>query len=179
MKMHKAYPPGGHYLDHYHWNKRSSHWQPSCHWLHRRLLEWQPWVHPVTSSLSIWRPFGFSDLVAHFQVHDDVIKWKHFLRYWPFARGIHRAPVNSPHKGHWRGALMFSLICAWINGWVNTGEAGDLRCHRAHYDVIAMSKSMQLVWQSCTHLKSTVDHPQIAGFVLNYIYSNTTVLQVT
>ena len=28
---------------------------------------------------------------------DDVIKWKHFPRYWPFVRGIHRSPVNSPH----------------------------------------------------------------------------------
>ena len=69
---------------------------------------------------------------------DDVIKWKHFPRYWPLVRGIHRAPVNSPHKGQWRGALMFSLICARINGWVNNREAGDLRCHRAHYDVIVM-----------------------------------------
>ena len=48
--------------------------------------------------------------------HDDVIKWKHFPRYWPFVWGIHRSPVNSPHKSQWRGALMFSLICAWING---------------------------------------------------------------
>ena len=44
--------------------------------------------------------------------HDDVIKWKHFPRYWPFVRGIHRWPVNSPHKGQWRGAFMFSLISA-------------------------------------------------------------------
>ena len=44
--------------------------------------------------------------------HDDVIKWKHFPRYWSFVRGIHRSPLNSPHKGQWRGALMFSLICA-------------------------------------------------------------------
>ena len=51
--------------------------------------------------------------------HDDVIKWKHFPRYWPFVRGIHRSPVNFPHKGQWRGALVFSLICVWINGWVN------------------------------------------------------------
>ena len=29
--------------------------------------------------------------------HDDVIKWKHFPRYWPFVRGIPRSPVNSPH----------------------------------------------------------------------------------
>ena len=70
--------------------------------------------------------------------HDDVIKWKHFPRYWPFVRVIHRSPVNCPHKGQWRGALMFSVICAWINGWVNNHEACDLGRHRAHYDVIVM-----------------------------------------
>ena len=70
--------------------------------------------------------------------HDDVIKWKHCPRYWPFVQGIHRSPVNSPHKGQWRGALMFSLICVWINGWVNNREVGDLRSHRANYDVIVM-----------------------------------------
>ena len=47
-------------------------------------------------------------------------------------------PVNSPHKGQWRGALMFSLIYAWINDWVNNREAGDLRRQRGHYDVIVM-----------------------------------------
>ena len=51
--------------------------------------------------------------------HDDVIKWEHFPRYWPFVWGIHRSPVNFPHKGQWRGAFMFTLIYAWINGWVN------------------------------------------------------------
>ena len=70
--------------------------------------------------------------------HGDVIKWKHFPRYWPFVRGIHRPPVNSPHKGQWRGALMFSLICVWINGWVNNGEAGYLRRYRTHCDVTVM-----------------------------------------
>ena len=38
----------------------------------------------------------------------------------------------------WRGPMMFSLICVWINGWVNNREAGDLRRHRGHYDVIVM-----------------------------------------
>ena len=71
-------------------------------------------------------------------VHDDVIKWKHFPRNWPFVPGIHRSPVSSPHKGQWRGALMFSLICVWINDWINNREAGDLRRYRAHYDVIVM-----------------------------------------
>ena len=72
-------------------------------------------------------------------IHDDVIKWKHFPRNWPFMRGIHRSPVNSPHKGQWRGALMFTLIWARINGWINTREAGDLSRNRGHYDVIVMS----------------------------------------
>ena len=70
--------------------------------------------------------------------HDDVIKWKHFPRYWPFVREIHRSPVNFPHKGQWRGALMFALICVWLNGWVNNREAGGLRRYRAHCDVIVM-----------------------------------------
>ena len=70
--------------------------------------------------------------------HDDVIKWKHFPRYWSFLRGIYRSPVNSPHKGQWRGALVFSLICVWINGWENNREAGDLRRYRAHYDITVM-----------------------------------------
>ena len=72
--------------------------------------------------------------------HDDVIKWKHFPRNWPFVRGIHRSPVNSLDKGQWRGALMFSLICVWINDWVNNREAGNLRRCRAHYGVIVMSR---------------------------------------
>ena len=56
-----------------------------------------------------------------------------------FERGIHRSPVNSPHKGQWRKALMFSLICTWINSWVNNREAGDLRRYRVHHDVIVMN----------------------------------------
>ena len=72
--------------------------------------------------------------------HDDVIKWKHFPRYWPFVRGIHR----SPHKGQWRGALMFSLICVWINDWVNNSEAGDLRRNLAHCDVIVIKWLLSL-----------------------------------
>ena len=72
-----------------------------------------------------------------------VTKWKHFPRYWPFVRGIHRSPMNSPHKGQWRRALMFSLICVWINRRVNNHEAGDLRRYRAHYDVIVMISMFQ------------------------------------
>ena len=70
--------------------------------------------------------------------HDDVMKWKHFPRFWLFVRGIHRSLVNSPHKGQWRGALMFSLIYAWINVWANHRDAGDLRRYPTHYDVTVM-----------------------------------------
>ena len=70
--------------------------------------------------------------------HNDVIK--HFPPYWPFARGFHWSPVNSTHKGQWRGALTFSLICAWTNSWANNGDVGDLRRHCAHYDIIVMSQ---------------------------------------
>ena len=69
--------------------------------------------------------------------------WRHQMETLSALLGIcagwiHRSPVNSPHKGQWRGALMFSLICAWINSWVNNREAGDLRCYCAHYDVTVM-----------------------------------------
>ena len=83
-------------------------------------------------------------------LHDGVMKWKHFPHYWPFVRGIHRSPVNSPHKGQWRGALMFSLICVWIKGWVNRHEAGDLRRHHAHYDISVMVISLLNFWHHCS-----------------------------
>ena len=47
------------------------------------------------------------------QRHDDIIKWKHFPRYWPFVRGIHRSLVNYPHKGQWRRTSILSLFCDW------------------------------------------------------------------
>ena len=66
--------------------------------------------------------------------------WRHQMETFSALLAIcaGKSPVNSPHKGQCRGALMFSLICVWINGWVNNREAGDLRRHRAHYDVTVM-----------------------------------------
>ena len=101
------------------------------------LNQWCPmsWAEPSTCCLSLLcrtqiftnisfqrllKEFSFGIVAAqtsmcnriqHFE-HDDVIKWKHFPRHWPFVRGKHRSPVNSPQKDQWRGALMFSLICA-------------------------------------------------------------------
>ena len=47
---------------------------------------------------------------------------------------VHDEPVHH--------VLMFSLICAWINDWVNNREAGDLRRHRAHYYVTVMADTV-------------------------------------
>ena len=57
-----------------------------------------------------------------------------------------KSPVNSPHTDQWRGALMFSLICAWTNDWVNNQDAGDLRRHRAHNDVTVMWCRIVIQW---------------------------------
>ena len=68
--------------------------------------------------------------------------WRHqmetFSALLAICAGNSPVPVNSPHKGQWRGALMFSLICVCINGWINNREAGDLRRYRVHYVVIVM-----------------------------------------
>ena len=72
-----------------------------------------------------WRPFSLG--LNH--------QMETFSALLAICAGIHRSPVQ---KGQWRGALMFSLICVWINGWVNNREAGDLRRYRAHYDLTVM-----------------------------------------
>ena len=77
--------------------------------------------------------------------------WRHqmetFSALLALCAGNSPVPVNSPHKGQWRGALMFSLICARINDWVNNRDAGDLRRHRGHNDVIVMIMSIAgFIW---------------------------------
>ena len=67
------------------------------------------------------------------------------VAWWRHQMEINRSPVNSPHKGRWCGALMFPLICDWICCWVNNRQAGDLRRHCAHYNIIVM------VCQTTTH----------------------------
>ena len=60
-----------------------------------------------------------------------------------------RSQMNSPLKGQWRGALMFSLICDWMDSWVNNGEAGDFRCHWAHYELIVIHRKRCNKWLKC------------------------------
>ena len=71
-----------------------------------------------------------------------VTWWRHqmetFSAFLALCEG--NPPVDSPHKGKWRGALMF-FICVWTNGGANNRNAGDLRRHHAHYDVTVMQNS--------------------------------------
>ena len=114
------------------------------------ILKWVFWILGFENEIendkkeNTYRFSGWSrkwNLPVVFKVMMTSSNENIFPRYWPFVWGIHRSPVNSLHKGRWRGALMFSLICAWIKGWVNHREAGDLRRHRVHYDVIVMFQS--------------------------------------
>ena len=76
--------------------------------------------------------------------------WRHqmetFSAFLAICAGNSQVPANSPHKGQWRGALMFVFICVWINDWVNNREVGDLRRYRAHYDVIVMMLQETTEW---------------------------------
>ena len=100
----------------------------------------------------VWRHILHGGFTGTGTVHGDVIKWKHFPRYWPFVRGFHRSSVDSPYKDQYRGAMICSLICALINGWANDRDACDLRRHRAHYDVTVM---LTIVKSTCAKLRFT------------------------
>ena len=63
---------------------------------------------------------------------------RNFSALLAFSEGNPPVIGGFPHQGQWRGALMFSLICPWTNGWANSRNDGDLRRHRPHYDVIVM-----------------------------------------
>ena len=88
-------------------------------------------IEALCGYMTIIHPYslGFLDC------QEDIIKWIHFPCYWSFVRGIHWSLVDSPNKGQWHRALMFSLICAWTNGWATNCDAGNCRLHHTHYDV--------------------------------------------
>ena len=107
------------------------------------------YVKIIVESSSRW--LHYRPCFVRFYWHDDVIKWKHLSRYWHFVRGIHRRTVDSPHIGQWRGALMFSLICAYTYGWANNQNAGDLRRHCAPYNVTVISIMLYWTFVSTHH----------------------------
>ena len=120
-----------------------------CRWVSDAMNEpWRIWVNRLQESTGNYNKIRcifhgiycifFSFWAVNMTYYDNIIKWKHFLHYWACVQGIHQSPVNSAHKGQWHGALMFSLICAWTNGWANNHDTSNLRCHHAHYNVTVM-----------------------------------------
>ena len=106
-------------------------------------------------------------VVSHFSsgtngvTHDDVIKWTHFLRYWPFVRGIHRGPHTKASDAEY-----FFFICTWINGWVNNREAGDLGHNHAHYYVTVMHERYHY---SDSHEHNGVLKPSHLDCLFNFV----------
>ena len=80
-------------------------------------------------------------LAVQLPIDFSHIAWRHQMETFSalLALCVGNSPVNSPHKGQWRGALIYSLVYPWINGWVNNHEAGDLRRYSGHYDVSVMN----------------------------------------
>ena len=113
-----------------------------------------PFYRAETAMLNVLLSHGLL-LVEHFWTGPRPISLnKYRLTWWrhqmdTFSESLALCAGNSPHKSQWRKALMFSLICAWINGWVNNGKDGDLRRHHALYDVIVMENYFR---------KEKVDH---------------------
>ena len=108
---------------------------------------------------------------GYFNNHDGVIKWKPFPRYWLFVRGIHRSPVDCPHKGQWRGASMFPfylpVICAWTIDLENNRNVGDLRRHL--YDVTVMTSLLtKLLCSKClTKYGGTLGVTVVSNFLFS------------
>ena len=121
--------------------------QDDHHWLAQKQPALPLYSTNITSNYKIICLFHDincnKNLLWYWQPFKQPTQWRHqmetFPRYWPFVWVIHWSLVNSSHKGQWCGALMFSLICAWTNGQVNNRDAGDLRRHWAHYDVIVIN----------------------------------------
>ena len=117
------------------------------------------------NTIVVFRQNAFEEVMCKILaiLHDDVIKWKHFPRYWPFVTGIHRSTVNSPHKGQWHGALMCSSICAWKKSWVNNHDSGDLQRHRTHYDANVMLTIAKIIASLCNGKFLTLPEISIFG----------------
>ena len=131
--------------------------------------DWISWTHLVMKQEYYGRTVNTLavDVVAY---RDDAITWTHFPRFWPFVQGIHKSPVNSPDKDQWRGALMFYLICAWVNGWVNGREAGDWRHNRAHFDVSVIQRRLATLEKPQDTVKPVCnDHLYIKIYYLWFI----------
>ena len=109
---------------------------------------WVIWVRRSIPVFKFFVPSVFCNVCFKMQIF--VVNASKYLGTWwrhqmePFSALLALCAGTSPVAGEFptqrpvTRSLMFSLICAWINRWVNNREASDLRRHRPHYDVIVM-----------------------------------------
>ena len=142
-------------------------WHRSSHYLNRWKFTDAYMRH--SASMNWYCCIVFHSRWLHCENHDDVIKWKTFSALLPICAGNSPVPVNSPHKGQLRGALMLSLISAWINGCVNNLEVGDLRCNPTHYDVIVMCITFKYILK----FLSTCFAQNISNSLSWFVHANT------
>ena len=76
--------------------------------------------------------------------HDDVIRWKHFPRYWPLWE-IHWSPVNSPHKGQQCGTLMRSLMRSYWSHY-KWNYSNIFRIQHQFYTLVHLNALNILFW---------------------------------
>ena len=105
----------------------------------------------------------------YFAQYFHISWWRHQMEIFSaslaLCAGKSPIPGNSLHKGQWHWALMFSLICAWINDWINNREAGDLRRHRGHYDVNVMLWKVGIDWLQLKELSGILNIFAIFFFI--------------
>ena len=109
-------------------------------------------------------PWTLQSGTFHFQCMDSLSA---LLALW---ERIHRSPMDSPHKGQWRGALMSSLVCAWTNGWANSPGVGDFRRHGAYCDVTVMLLAVYVVFMWCLWSLVPPTHLGYRTWISNYIH---------
>ena len=112
-------------------------------WQLAKIVLWSMWtkkIYDYRLGGIIWTIKSPRTTVRSFQLL--LAWWRHQMETFSTLLAI--CAGNSPGTGEFPAqrsvtrSLMFSLICVWINGWVNNGEAGDLRRYHAHYDVTVM-----------------------------------------
>ena len=120
-------------------------------------------------SSSLWRNF-------HHWLHDDVIKWKYFPCYCPLWG---ESPVTGgfPSQKSVTRSLILSLMCAWTDGWANNRDVGDLRRHRAHYDVNLMcttidEKFVEMMTFALQCLLQELTYPPERRFNIKTVFSS-------
>ena len=104
---------------------------------------WNREIYTTKTLYGSWLAFFYQILLSHATRSRNMIWWRHqmeiFSALLAICEGNPSASGGFPSQSQWRGALMFSLICTWTNGWANNRVTGDLRRHRAHYDVHIMT----------------------------------------